>query len=220
MTMIVLHSNLNSKKQDKQETMDGTKDVEIMVALKYLSNFRIILEMSLNNCEISLQLKYYRKYIIVASTANNQNPSFQINDTKRYVSVVILSTHENMKLLKQLESSFKRTIFWNKYLAKTTNQTQNIYLDYLTVPGFEGVNRHFILAFEVHNGRESLSRYYLPTVETKDYNVLIDGKNFFDQTIKNNLKTYDDIRKIATGQGDDYRTGCLLDYPYFKKYLN
>ena len=54
----------------------------------------------------------------------------------------------------------------------------------------------------------------------KDYNVMIDGKNFFDQAIKNNLKTYDDIRKIATGQGDDYRTGCLLDYPYFKKYLN
>ena len=162
--MIVLNSNLNSKKLDKQETMDRTKDVEIMVALKYLSNFRIILEMSLNNCEISLQLKYYRKYIIVASTANNQSPSFQINDTKLYVSVVILSTHENMKLLKQ-------------YLAKTTNQTQNIYLDYLTVPGFEGVNRHFILAFEVHNGRESLSRYYLPTVEMKDYNVMIDGKN-------------------------------------------
>ena len=157
--------------------MDGTKDVEIMVALKYLSNFWIILEMPLNNCKISLQLKYYRKYIAVASTANNQNPSFQINDTKLYVSVVTLSTQENMKLLKQLGSSFKWTIYWNKYLAKTTNQTQNIYLDYLIVPDFEGVNRHFVLVFKVHNGQESLSRYYLPTVEMKDYNVTIDGKN-------------------------------------------
>ena len=54
-------------------------------------------------------------------------------------------------------------------------------------------------------------------MEIKDY-VLIDGRNFFDQPIKNDLKTYDNIRKIATGQGDDYTPGCLLDYPYFKKY--
>ena len=47
---------------------------------------------------------------------------------------------------------------------------------------------------------------------------MIDGRNFFDQTIKNNLRTYDNIRKIATGQGDDYATGCLLHYPYFKNY--
>ena len=55
-------------------------------------------------------------------------------------------------------------------------------------------------------------------MEIKDYNVMIDGRNFFHQPIKNDLKTYDDIRKIATGQGDDYTTGCLLDYPYFKKW--
>ena len=46
---------------------------------------------------------------------------------------------------------------------------------------------------------------------------MINGWNFFDQPIKNDLKTYDNIRKIVTGQGDDYKTGCLLDYPYFKK---
>ena len=45
---------------------------------------------------------------------------------------------------------------------------------------------------------------------------MIDGRNFFDQLLKNNLITYDNIQKIATGQGDDYTTGCLLDYPYFK----
>ena len=68
------------------------------------------------------------------------------------------------------------------------------------------------------DGRESHKQYYLPTVEIKDYNVMIDGRNFFDQPIKNDLKTYDNIRKIATGQGDDCTIGCLLDYPYFKKY--
>ena len=57
--------------------------------------------------------------------------------------------------------------------------------------------------------------YYLPKVEIKDYNVMIDGKNFFDQPINSMTKTYENIRKIATGQGDDYTTGCLLDYSYF-----
>ena len=55
----------------------------------------------------------------------------------------------------------------------------------------------------------------LPNAELKDYNVMIDGKNFFDKPIKNNKETYENIRKIATGQGDDYTTGCLLDYSYF-----
>ena len=77
--------------------------------------------MPLINCEISLQLKWSRNCIIVAGTANNENPTFQINDTKFYVSVVTLSTQENIKHLKQLESSFKRTINWNKYPSKTIN---------------------------------------------------------------------------------------------------
>ena len=71
------------------------------------------------------------------------------------------------------------------------------------------------MSFKDDDGRESHKQYYLPTVEIKDYNVMIDGRNFFDQLIKYYLKTYDNIRKIATGQGDDYITGCLLDYPYF-----
>ena len=55
-------------------------------------------------------------------------------------------------------------------------------------------------------------------MQIKCYNVLIDGRNFFNQQIKNDLKTYDNIRKIGTGQSNDYTTGCLLDYPYFRKY--
>ena len=191
-----------------------------MVPLKYLSNFWRTLEMPLINCEISLQLKRSKKCILVAGTANNQNPSFQINDTKLNVSVVTLSTQENIKLLKQLESGFKRTINWNKYLAKTTNQVQNRYLDFLIDPSFQGVNRLFVLSFKDDDGRQSHKQYYLPTVEIKDYNVMIDGRNFFDQPIKNDLKTYNSIRKIVTGQGDDYTTGCLLDYPYSKNTIN
>ena len=65
--------------------------------------------------------------------------------------------------------------------------------------------------------RTAYTGYYLPKVEIKDYNVKIDGKTFFDQPINNDTKTYESIRKIATGQRDDYTTGRLLDYPYFKK---
>ena len=75
----------------------------------------------------------------------------------------------------------------------------------------------FDLAFETDAQRTSNKRYYIPNLEMKDYNVMIDGKNFFDQTVKNDKVTYDNIRKIGTGQGDDYTTGCLLDYNYFKK---
>ena len=130
----------------------------------------------------------------------------------------LLSTRLNIKLLKQLEFGFKITINWNKYLAKTTNQAQNIYLDYLIDPRFQEVSRLFILVFEDDNGRASLKQYYLTTEEKKDYDVMIDGRNFFDQHIKNDLKKFDNVRKISTGQGDHYTTGCLLDDPYFKKY--
>ena len=92
--------------------------------------------MPLINCEISLQLKWSRKCILVAGTANIQNPSFKIKDTKHYVPLVTLSTQENIKFLEQLESGFKRTINWNKYLAKALNQTRNRCLDYLIDPSF------------------------------------------------------------------------------------
>ena len=67
-----------------------------------------------------------------------------------------------------------------------------------------------MLAFENDAQRISNKRYYLPNVKIKDYSVMTDGKNFFDQPINSNLKTYDNIRKISTGKGDDYTTGCLL----------
>ena len=75
-----------------------------------------------------------------------------------------------------------------------------------------------VLSFKDDDGRESHKQYYLPSVEIKYCNILIDGRNFLDQPIKDGLKTYDNIKKIAMSQGDDYTTGCLLDYVYFKEY--
>ena len=126
-----------------------------------------------------------------------------------------LSTQENTKFLQQLKSGFKRVINWNKYLSKPELLAQNQNLNHLVEPSFQGVNRLFVLAFEYDAQRTAHDFYYLPTVEIKDYNILINGENFFDQPINNNKVTYENIRKIATGQGDDYTTGCLLDYSYF-----
>ena len=126
-----------------------------------------------------------------------------------------LSTQENTKFLQQLKPGFKRVINWNKYLSKPELLAQNPNLNHLVEPSFQGVNRLFVLAFENDDDRTSDDQCYLPTVEIKDYNIMINGENFFDQPIKNNKVTYENIRKIATGQGDDYTTGCLLDYSYF-----
>ena len=84
-------------------------------------------------------------------------------------------------------------------------------------PSFQGVNRLFDLAFENDTQRTIVKAYYLQYVEIKNYNVMINGENFFDKPVKGNKVTYENIRKIATCQGDDYITGCLLDYPFFKE---
>ena len=194
---------------------NGTKDVEIMVPLKYLSNFWRTLEMPLINCEVNLILTWSSTCVLVATGIQKQNATFEITDTKLYVPVVTLSTQENTKFLQQLKSDFKRVINWNKYLSKPELLAQNPNLNHLVEPSFQGVNRLFVLAFENDDDRTSNDQYYLPTVEIKDNNIMINGENFFDQPIKNRGVTYDNIRKVATGQGHDYTTGCLLDYSYF-----
>ena len=115
---------------------------------------------------------------ILVAGANNQNPKSTITDTKFYVSVL---TQKNIKLLKKLESGFKIAINWNKYLAKTTNQAQIRYLDFLIDLDFQGVNRLFVLSFKDDNGRESHKQYYLRTVEIKDYNVMIEEISLISQ---------------------------------------
>ena len=89
-----------------------------------------------------------KKLFLVAGTTANQEPTFTITDANLYVPVVTLSTHDNVKLMKQLESRFKRITNWSKYQYKIREQTQNQYLDFLTDPNFQGVNRLFALSYE------------------------------------------------------------------------
>ena len=211
-TILLIHLKFKAKITGETGN-DGTKDVEIIVPPKYLSNFWRTLEMPFVK---SIFFSTWSSTCVIASVIlANQAATFEITDTKLYVPVVTLSTQQNAKFLQKLKSGFKRVINWNKYLSKPELLAQNPNLNHLVEPSFQGVNRLFVSAFENDNHRTSDERYYLPTVELKDCNIVINGENVFDQPIKNNKITYDNIRKIATGQGDDYTTGCLLDYPYF-----
>ena len=135
--------------------------------------------MPLINCEVNLILTWSTGCVTISTNVANQVLPFEITETILYVPVVTLSTQDNAKLLPQLKSGFKRTISWNKYLAKPELLAQNANLNHLIEPSFQGINRLFVLAFENDDQRTSNKRYYIPNVEIKDYNVMIDGKKLF-----------------------------------------
>ena len=100
--------------------------------------------------------------------------TFKTTDTKLYVPVVTLSKENDIKLLEQLKTGFKRTIKWNKYRSQMTIQPQNNNLNYLIDPTFTNVNRLFVLSFTRNNAgdnRDSFSHYYVPNIRIKDFNV-------------------------------------------------
>ena len=155
---------------------------------------------------------------VVYEINNPKNATFQITDTKLYVPVVTLSKENDIKLLEQLKSGFKRTIKWNKYRSQMTIQPKNRNLNYLIDPTFTNFNRLFVLSFPRNNNtdnRYSYSNYYVPKVEINDFNVLIDGKSFFDLPVKNAKEAYEKIIEISNN--NDYTTGNLLDFAYLKK---
>ena len=170
-------------------------DVKVVVPLKHLSNFWRSLNIPLINCEVELILTWFKNCILIGKltresdynspidrkTDNPENAVFEIKDTKLYVPVVTLSKENDIKLLEQLKSGFKRTVKWNKYRSQMTIQSQNNNLNYLIDPTFMNVNRLFVLSFPKNNitdSRCSFSNYYVPKVKVNDFNVLIDGKGF------------------------------------------
>ena len=181
-------------KQKMCKGANGRKDVKIIVPLKYLSNFWRTLEMSLINCEINPVLTWSQKCVLSNDT---KAITFAITDTKLYIPVVTLSTQSNAKLLEQLKSGFKITINWYKYDPKVSVEAPNPYLYFLINPSFQGVNRLFVLSFE-NKDDWTVHAKHLPTVEIKNYNVMINRQNCFDQPVKNNLITYN-IQKIVIG---------------------
>ena len=191
--------------------------VKIAIPLKYLSNFWRSLEMPLINCKVELSLKWHENCILSsAGTA----ATFVITDTKLYVPIVTLKTEDNTKLSKLLSEGFERPIYWNRYKIIFKSYNENEYIRERLDASLQGINKLFVLPYAHGNNitnENSYKKYFLPRLKIKNYNIEIDGRNFYDQPINDLIKQYDEIRKKSTGQGDDYATGCLLDFAYFEK---
>ena len=181
-------------------------NVKVVVPLKYLSNFFRSLEMPLINCKIKLNLTWKKECVL--STGAGE-AVFIINDTKLSVPVVTLSKEDTKDFIEQQNKGFQRSIYWNEYKTKEINATVDnnnpansvryINLD----PSFQGVNRLFVMAYNSANGqptRNGQIRYYLPRIDSNKYNVIIDGRNFYDNPIENNIEKYRELKKVMIGK--------------------
>ena len=135
-----------------------------------------------------------------------------------------MKTKDNVNLIKRLEKGFERSVYWNEYKSKIETQEAdaNILKRFLLDASFQGVNRLSVMAFGNSNGVNRVERdikYFMPRINLKGYNFLIDGRNFYGQAINDQARKYNELRKVTTGKGDDYTTGFLLDYDYFFKAL-
>ena len=170
------------------ENIGTIRSAKIAVPLKYLNNFWRSLEMSLINCKVELSLKWYERCLLtIANTA-----TFKITDAKLYVPILTLSVEDNAKLSKLLSEGFKRPIYWNEYKV-TPNKIVEIaaadkekYIRELLDSSCKGVNRLFVLAYNntADNNQvsvDSYKKYFLPRVKIDNYNIEIDGRNFYDQ---------------------------------------
>ena len=195
-------------------------NVKVVVPLKYLSNFFRSLEMPLINCKIKLNLTWKKECVL--STGAGE-AVFIITDTKLYVPVVTLSKEDNKDFIEQQNKGFQRSIYWNEYKTKEINEDAdaNVFKYINLDHSFQGVNRLFVMAYNRANGqptRNGQRKYYLPRISSNKYNVIIDGRNFYDNPIESDIEKYRELKKLMTGKGEDYTTGSLLDYNHFDKH--
>ena len=216
---------VNNPKYDAKKV--GKNEPEVVISLTHFSNFWRSLNIPLINSEAELILTWSKNCVLtdmITKYAEDNNPAivaplgleFQITDTKLYVPVVNLSKENDTKLLEQLKTGFTRAIKWNKCRSQMTVKPKKNNLNYLNDPTFPSVNRLFVLPFTrtgMHDHRKVFSNYYVPDVEIKDFNVLIDGKSFFDLPVKNEKEAYEKI--IEMSNNNDYTTGNLLDFANF-----
>ena len=152
---------------------------------------------------------------------NTTGATLDITDSKLYVPAVTLSKDDEIKLLTNLKSGFKREIIWNKYRSQMTTEEANNNLNILVDPTFTNVNRLFVLAYKVEvdndnnviDNRQSFSNFYLPNIMVKDY-IINDKLAFFDLPVKTEEEAYEEIIDIS--RNNEYTTGNSLDYDYFK----
>ena len=215
-------NNLSSFKY-KSSLITNRNGVKIAVPVKYLSNFWRLLEMPLINCKVELLLTWDPNCVLCTLAGAS---TFTITDAKLYVPIVTLSTEDNAKLSKLLTEGFKRSVYWNKYsVIAEKSFNANVLIRESVDSNCQGINRLFVLAYKDGDNRitaNSHRRYFLPRIEIRNYNIEIDGRNFYGESINNQetndlMKQYEESRKISTGQGDDYAIVCVLDFAYFKE---
>ena len=203
--------------------LDGNvakRSVKGVVPLKYLNNFFRSLEMPLIHCKIKLNLTW-KKECVLSTDAGDA--VFIINDTKMYVPIVTLPKEDNKDFIEQQNKGFQRSIYWNEYKTKEINEkTDANVFKYINLdPSFQGVNRLFVMAYNRANGqstRNGQQKYYLPRIDLEKYNVIIDGRNFYDNPIQSDIGKYRELKKVMNGKGEDYTTRSLLDFNYFDKH--
>ena len=203
--------------------LDGNiakRSVKVVVPLEYLSNFFRSLEMPLINCKIKLNLTWKKECVLSTDVGD---AVFIINDTKMYVPVVTLSKEYNKDFIEQQNKGFQRSIYWNEYKTKEINEDAdaNVFKYINLDPSFQGVNRLFVMAYNRVDGqptRNGKRKYYFPRISFNKYNVIIDGRNFYDNPIESDIEKYRELKKVMTGKGEDYITGSLLDFNYFDKH--
>ena len=140
-----------------------------------------------------------------------------------YVPVVTLPKEDNKDFIEQQNKGFQRSIYWNEYKTKEINENAdaNVFKYINLDPSFQGVNRLFVTACNRVDGqpnRDDQRKYYLPRIDLNKYNVIIDGRNFYDNPIESDIENYRELKKVMIGKGEDYTTGSLLDFDYFKKH--
>ena len=208
--------NVDAGAQGYGVNKNVTQEVELAIPLKYIGSFWRALNIPLISCEVSLELKWDKNCVITSLEQRDIGATLGITDCKLYVPAVTLSKDDEIKLLTNLKSGFKREIIWNKYRSQMTTEAINNDLNILIDPTFTNVNRLFVLAYQTADDRQSFSQFYLPRVMVKDFNVIIDKLAFFDLPIKTEEEAYEKIIDISRNNG--YTTGNLLDYGYFKKH--
>ena len=200
-------------------------NAKIVVHLKYVSSFFRSLEIPLINTKLHFELNWTKNSVM--SNAAADGTTFKITKTELYAPVVTLNTSDNLKLTKSLSKGLKRSVFWNEYKSKIQTETHdpNNLKRILLNASFQGVNRVFVAAFDNSDGNNKIEmnshrKYVLHRINLTKFNVLIGGRNFYDQQISDKIRKYDESRKVTTGKGEDYTAGCLLDYEYFKNHYN
>ena len=143
---------------------------------------------------------------------------FTINDTKMYVPVVTLSK-EDKDFIQQQNKGLQRSIYWNEYKTKEKDEDANANsFKYIALdPSFQGVHRLFVMANDQPN-RNGRQKYYLPRISLNKYNVIIDGRNFYDNEIESDIEKYKELKKVMIGKEEDYTRGSSLDFNYFLKH--